>query len=142
MKVYLDACVLNRLSDDRTQQRIRKEAEAVEEIFRSIFLGEIEWSASVAVELEVSRNPNLEKRQDALVLLTYAGPLVEATAEIAERAEELYRLGYGAADGLHLAFAEADHVDILLTTDDRFLRQAARGLGRPLVRVANPVNWK
>jgi hypothetical protein len=30
MRIYLDACALNRLSDDQTQPRVRAEAEGVE----------------------------------------------------------------------------------------------------------------
>jgi len=58
-----------------------------------------------------------------------------------ERADELTALGYGAFDALHTACAEALLADHLLTTDDRFLRKAARHIGKPGVRVLNPVNW-
>lgn len=34
MRIYLDACCLNRLTDDQTQRRVRQEAEAVEQILR------------------------------------------------------------------------------------------------------------
>jgi hypothetical protein len=49
--------------------------------------------------------------------------------------------GYGAFDALHLAHAEETQVDALLTTDDRFVRQTIRGLGNPMIRVVNPVEW-
>jgi len=58
-----------------------------------------------------------------------------------ERAKVLHAAGYGAFDALHLAHAEADGVEALLTTDDRFIKRAQRGLGNPLVRVVNPVDW-
>jgi predicted nucleic acid-binding protein len=47
----------------------------------------------------------------------------------------LEALGYGALDALHLASAEQALVDVLLTTDDRFIRQAERRLGKPTIRV-------
>jgi hypothetical protein len=53
----------------------------------------------------------------------------------------LEALGYGAFDALHLACAEQATVDVLLTTDDRFIKQVARRLGKPTIRVLNPVNW-
>jgi len=40
-----------------------------------------------------------------------------------------------------LSSAEAGKADVLLTTDDRFLKRAARGIGSPRVLVLNPVNW-
>ncbi len=103
--------------------------------------GRVEWSASRALHRELSRNPNHEKRHDALALLSHAGPLLEADAAIAHRANNLKSLGYGAFDALHLAFAEADYADVLITTDDRFQKRAASGTGNPLVRVMNPVSW-
>jgi hypothetical protein len=45
-------------------------------------------------------------------------------------------------DAFHLAYAELAAVDVLLTTDDRFLRRALRVIGDTTVRVANPVDWK
>lgn len=140
-KIYLDACALNRLSDDRAQARIAAEAVAVENILRMVFLAEVEWSASVALEREIGRNPDREKRNDALALLSHAGQLADLTQAVKARAELLHAAGYGAFDALHLAYAEADGVVALLTTDDRFIKQAGRGLGIPLVLVMNPVDW-
>jgi predicted nucleic acid-binding protein len=141
LKIYLDACVLNRLSDDRTQARVAVEAEVIENIFRMILLGSMEWSASVALEREIARNPDRDKRNDALGLLSYASELREIAEAVRERAKELHAAGYGAFDALHLAYAEADGADALLTTDDRFIKKAGRGLGKPLVPVMNPVDW-
>jgi predicted nucleic acid-binding protein len=141
MRIYLDACALNRLSDDQTQPRVRAEAEAVEQVLRLVIHGQAEWSASIALFREIRRNPDHEKRNDALSLLSHAGALQEAAGQVVQRAEALRELGYGAYDALHLAHAEADHCDVLLTTDDRFMKQARRGMGAPLVRVANPIDW-
>lgn len=52
----------------------------------------------------------------------------------------LEQIGYGPFDALHLAIAEDSGADVLLTTDDRFTRQANRGLGNPTIPM-NPVNW-
>jgi predicted nucleic acid-binding protein len=141
MKIYLDACVLSRLSDERLQPRVAAEAAAIEQVFRRIFLGEIYWSASISLRREVMRNPDRDKRNDALALLAYAGELQHASDSVKARAQMLHAAGYGAFDGLHLAHAESDGADALLTTDDRFIKQAGRGLGEPLVWVVNPVDW-
>src|ERR1700694_5803636 len=47
----------------------------------------------------------------------------------------------GAFDALHLSSAEFGDANVLLTTDDRFIKRAARGVGSPRVRVVNPVTW-
>jgi len=52
-----------------------------------------------------------------------------------------HRAGYGVFDALHLACLEAARVDVMLTTDDSFVRKASRGDGRPRVAVRNPLSW-
>lgn len=141
MKVYLDACALNRLSDDQSQSRIRAEAEAVKAILGYVLLGKVEWIAGRVLEVELRQNPHLEKRRSSLELLAQAHPQNAPNSLTILRGEELHTLGYGVFDALHLAFAEANQVDVLLTTDDRFIGKATRGVGDSRVRVANPVDW-
>ena len=57
MRLYLDACCLNRLTDDQSQARIREEAEAVEQILRLIREGGATWVSSTVLEVEIGRNP-------------------------------------------------------------------------------------
>lgn len=64
MRVYFDACCLNRLTDDQTQPRIAEEAEAVEQILRLLRGNTIEWLSSAALEAETSNCPDPE-RSDA-----------------------------------------------------------------------------
>lgn len=141
MNIYLDACALNRLLDDQSQPRIRSEADAVEAIFRLIETQEVRWIDGAVLEAEILRNPNILKRQDALALLSFTDEKPPLSSRIIGRAALFEMAGYGAFDALHLAMAEASGVDVLLTTDDRFLKQAERGLGNPSVRVLNPLNW-
>lgn len=141
MRIYLDACALNRLTDDQSQPRIHAEAEAVEHILGLVWKQRIEWSASLALEAEIRRNPNHDKRHDILTLLSHAGPLTTPTPAVIQRALLLEAAGYGTFDALHLACSEEARADALLTTDDRFIKQAARGIGNPTVKVLNPVDW-
>lgn len=141
MKIYFDACCINRLTDDQTQARIRQEAEAVELVLRRIQEGVIQWISSEALVDEISRNPNVERRLENAALLALASEGIEVTESIAERAANLQSAGYGAYDALHLACAEAAGVDVLLTTDDEFIRKASRGIGSPRVAVLNPLSW-
>lgn len=39
------------------------------------------------------------------------------------------------------AAAESAAADVLLTTDDRFLKRTARKLGNPRIPVQNPLSW-
>jgi len=141
MKIYFDACCLNRLTDDQAQLRIRQEAEAVERILRRMRTRDIHWIASEALVDEIDGNPNIEKRLENATLLALASESVEVDDSIASRAADLQTAGYGAYDALHLACAEAAQVDVLLTTDDGFIRKASRRDGRPRVVVSNPLSW-
>jgi predicted nucleic acid-binding protein len=141
VRIYLDACCLNRLTDDQSQSRIAEEAEAVEKILRLLRDGKIEWLSSTVLKAETSNNPDVERRYEAEVLLSLATDTISPDGQIIRRATELEAAGYGAFDALHLSSAEAGMVDVLLTTDDRFIRRAARAVGSPCVRVLNPVEW-
>ena len=141
LRLYLDACCLNRLTDDQSQTRIRHEAEAIEHILRMIREGRAAWVASAVLEVEISRNPDPDRRRDVAALLAYANEAVVPGPAEATRAGLLEGLGFGAFDALHLACAEFGAVDVFLTTDDDVLRRA-RCHGDVLrIRVENPVSW-
>lgn len=55
--------------------------------------------------------------------------------------QRVLRRGLRTFDALHLACAEAAGADVLLTTDDGFMRKASRGNGDPRVAVRNPLAW-
>jgi hypothetical protein len=46
MKVYLDACCINRFTDDQSQERIRRETAAIEMILKGVRHGSIQWVSS------------------------------------------------------------------------------------------------
>ena len=73
------------------------------------------------------------------MILTLATQIVRINSSVVSRAAELIRVGYGAFDALHIAAAESVAV-VLLTTDDRLVKRAARGSGSPRI-VQNPVSW-
>src|SRR5207249_7378087 len=72
VRIYLDACCLNRLTDDQSRVRIRKEAEAVEQILRLARAKAIEWLSSDGLRTEVANNPDVERKDEAEVLLSLA----------------------------------------------------------------------
>ena len=141
LRLYLDACCLNRLTDHQSQARVRKEAEAVEGILGLVREGQATWVSSAALEIEISRNPDEDRRRDAGALLAFSNEVVVPRTRSAERAEFLHKLGFGAFDALHLACAEQGQADVLLTTDDGLLRRAARFGSELRIRVRNPVSW-
>jgi len=141
LRIYLDSCAINRLTDDPSQTRVRLEADAIELVFRHIRAGRAHWIASSILEAELRRNPDSRQRSDALAMLLYATEYRRLRPDVTDRAKVLKLLGYGEFDALHLALAENSTADLLLTTDDRFLRQALRGLGGPSIRVANPLDY-
>jgi predicted nucleic acid-binding protein len=141
LRIYLDACAVSRLTDDPGEMRVRMETGAVRHIFRLIEDRRAQWIASSVLETEVKENPNLRKRLESLEMLNFAAETIFPDDRIETRAHFLHSVGYGRFDALHLSLAEASNVDALVTTDDRFLRQAHRGLGKPLVKIANPVDW-
>jgi hypothetical protein len=93
------------------------------------------------LEIEIGRNPDLERRHDVLALLAFANEVVVPRSKAAVRAESLERLGFGEFDALHLACAEQGIVDVFLTTDDGVLRRARRHVQALGIRVENPISW-
>lgn len=93
MKVYLDACCLNRPFDDQSQPRVRLEAEAISLILEKLHQGEWEWVGSEILLHEVGQNPDRENRQRALSFAALAHQVVETTEKVLSRAEELEEAG-------------------------------------------------
>src|SRR5580658_4438520 len=114
MGIYLDACCLNRFTDDQSQPRIAQEAEAVEKILRLLRAKTIEWFSSAALEAETSNNPDAERRYEVEVLLSLATRTIRLDSQIIRCAKELEALGYGAFDALHLSAAEGGNAEALL----------------------------
>jgi predicted nucleic acid-binding protein len=126
MKIYLDMCSLHRPLDNKTQIRIALEAEAVLGVIALCDAGQVELVSSEALLYEVSRNPNLTRKEYASEVLSKASSFVALNERIENRARELNRLGIKPLDGLHLASAEEAKADYLCTTDDKFLKRANR----------------
>src|SRR5690242_18381721 len=93
MKIYLDACCLNRLTDDQNQPRIREEAAAVERVFKLVRDGTVQWISSDALADEIDRNPDLERKSGNVALLALASEIIEENDQIAHRAKALHRGG-------------------------------------------------
>lgn len=99
------------------------------------------WIGSAALEVEVQRNPDPDRRRDTGALLAHAGEVVVPGPAEAARAELLEKLGFTAFDALHLACAETSGADAFLTTDDALVRRARQHAKVLRVRVENPLSW-
>ena len=141
MKIYLDACCINRPFDDQTQDRIRLETEAVLIIIKYLESQEWSWIGSDVLDYEVAQLPDIERRQKVYQLIKHIHHVIPIDDEIAQRARDLEKMGFKAYDALHLACAEAADVDVLLTTDDRFLKLCLRNQGQIKAKFSNPLSW-
>ena len=90
---------------------------------------------------EIEQIPDARRRGRVRLLLQAATLTIKMGEPEVTRGKALNAMGFGSADALHLACAEAGGVDIFLTTDDKLLRLAARRSSDLRVRVANPLSW-
>jgi predicted nucleic acid-binding protein len=139
MRVYLDACCWCRPFDDQGQYRVRLEAEAVLGIIAHAGAGRYTLAASEATDYELSGIVDLEKLNKILSLYAAANEKLFYTADSRKRSLFFRQRGLKLLDSLHLALAEEYQQDVLLTTDDLFIKAADKtGAGLP---VENPVVW-
>ena len=141
MKVYLDACCLNRPFDDQRQPRVHLETEAISLILEKLHRREWDWVGSEMLLFEIKKNPDLERRQRVLLFASQAKQVIETSDKILRRAEELEKSGFDTYDAIHLASAEQAGVDVFLTTDDQILKVANRNKKLLPFLVENPVKW-
>lgn len=142
MRLYLDACCLNRPFDDQNQLRVRLETEAIRTILRLCQEDVHDWLSSDVLQAELEQTPNLDRQQLTLDLLALASEQVAVTKADYARAAEFSKNGVSGFDAVHLAIAERTRCDLFLTTDDRLSRRSERPLTPPLnVRVTNPLVW-
>lgn len=123
MKIYLDNCALQRPLDDKSQTRIRLEAEAILSVLELCKAGELDLISSEALEVEIEKNPLATRRNYAESALESAHAHIMLDEGIERRAHEFLKLGIKPLDALHLASAEAANADYFCTCDDRFLRR-------------------
>jgi predicted nucleic acid-binding protein len=139
MKLYLDVSCLNRPFDDQSQPRIRLESEAITLILEGIDAGTWEEVSSRMVEIEILAIADETRRRRVLELIPRVR--IDLAASVFDRAKELVKRGFCAADAVHLAAAEHAGAAVVLSCDDRLIKRAGRILDELRVRVVNPVDW-
>jgi predicted nucleic acid-binding protein len=138
MRIYLDACSLQRPLDDRTQPRINIEAEAVLTVLRLVESGELELLSSEALEFEINRIPHQHRKGWATEMLKLANHIIELNDEIETQADNFVQAGIQPMDALHLASASWMKADYFCTCDDRLLK-SSRNLKGLTTGVVSPL---
>lgn len=141
MLIYLDTCCLNRPYDDQSQPRIQLETGAVLAILQRVTSGDLQLANSSVLQFEIHRIADQTRRDGILRFLSYCSSFQPLTPAVEHRGIELNRLGFKRLDALHLAAAEAMTADVLLTTDDQFLRRATQHSTQLTITVLNPVQF-
>jgi predicted nucleic acid-binding protein len=141
MRVYVDVSCLDRPFDDQWQERVRLETEAMLIVFEHFEEGRWDHVSSDMVAVEISAMPDKDRRRRVRSLLPHDDAIAGLSKAIHSRAGVLVNLGFGPADAVHIAAAESQKADILLTCDDKLLRRARRLRDKLGVEVENPVVW-
>ena len=97
--------------------------------------------SSDLVDLEIGRIADRDLRERLRLFAPTTADVVTTDERARIRSRELERLGFRAADALHVACPEIRQADVFLTTDDQVVRRAARVSAELRVRVANPLAW-
>ena len=124
MKVYLDACSLQRPLDSRNQIRVALEAEAILGVLRLCEIGRIELMSSEALTFETGKIQNAIRQEYSWQTLSLAKWFVSLDDQIEQRAREFLAFNIKPLDALHLAMAEVGQADFFCTCDDRLLKKA------------------
>ncbi len=138
MKIYLDACSLQRPLDNKNQIRVALEAEAILGILALCETGELELISSEVLVFEIDRTPQLSRREYGREVLAKAKAFVSLRDSLEQRARTFTVAGVKPLDALHLASAEEAQADYFCTCDDRFLKKA-RNLPDLKTKVVSPV---
>ncbi len=104
-------------------------------------MGDWRLQGSETFDDELGNTPEGARKRQMQIWAALAISKVNITQQIAFRGGELAQMGFKDYDALHIACAEASNADVLLTTDDRMLRLAARYKDLLQVKVENPLQW-
>lgn len=148
MILYLDTCSLQRPLDDRSQVRIRLEAEAVLSVIDLVEAGTIDLLSSDVLTYETEKNPHPTRTEFVWEVLSSASRHIEYADGVEKRAQELNQEGIDTLNSMHLASAEQGDADVFCTCDDSFLTKARREVSgetqvvSPLTLVEDIEGWQ
>ncbi len=126
MRIYLNTSAYNRPFDNLSAERVRVEAEAVASLLAAVADGRAVLVGSEYLDFEIGQTPDRERARRVHALLRDVTVRVEMAPALLARARVLERHGLRGLDALHVAAAEKGRADLLVTTDDRLVKRAAR----------------
>ena len=100
------------------------ETEAVFAILASVQHGTVTLLTSEALEFEISRTPDEQRRREATAILTLASERLTLSDATEQLAESFAQAGLSAIDALHVALAATAGANYFVTADDKLLRLA------------------
>ena len=137
MLVYLDTCAVQRPLDDRSQLRVRVEADIILAIIAAAEADEIQLISSDVLRFETENNPIPARRDFGRRVLAIATVDNATTPEVADLARRYEQTDIKPIDAVHLASAVAARADFFCTVDDDLLRKA-RFANTGATRVVSP----
>jgi predicted nucleic acid-binding protein len=129
VRAYIDTCCLQRPLDDQTQPRIRVETEAILAILASAQAKDFLLLSSDALEYEIGRIPDEQRRYEVMAVLALATERLTISNDVQQTAEALESQGIDPMDAVHLALASVAKADFFATCDDRLLRKGRKQFG-------------
>ena len=118
IKIYFDACCINRPFDDQSYPRIHLESEVVLLLFMYCEKGYLKWIGSYILDYEIEQATDLPKKEMIKLIISTAKGHITLNETIKKRANEIQKWKISSFDSLHVASAEYGKVDIFLTTDE------------------------
>jgi len=138
--IYLDNCCYNRPFDDQSQERVYLESEAIFVIIKRAEREEDVIVGSSILDLERERFKDPRKKGKVNELYKIAKLYIQYSESIRIRSREIMdQSSIRVFDSLHIASAEAAGAKIMLTTDDRLEKKAAKL--NLQVKVMNPIRY-
>lgn len=95
--------------------------------------------SSDILEFEINNTSDEQKRNSLHEIKNLAKIHIKLTDDIRSSAKKYENSGIQAFDAMHLASAE-NNADILLTTDDRFIKRVKK-LRALKIKISNPLKW-
>jgi predicted nucleic acid-binding protein len=138
MRVYMDACSLQRPLDNRSQPRINVEAEAVLTALTLVESGDLELLSSDALQFEIGCIPDGQRQARAQEMLALARDFIKLNDAIESGAAEFVEAGLRPVDALHLSSACEAKADFFCTCDDKLLKKAKKLKGLT-IKVVSPL---
>ena len=138
MRLYLNTSAYNRPFDDLTVDRVRVEAEAVASLLAAVEEGRAVLVGSEYLDFEVAQTPDQDRARRVRALLQAVDTRIAMTPALVARARALERHGLRGLDALQVAAAETGKADLLVTTDDRLVKRAARAGVEIATRIVYP----